>query len=139
MLFVATVGTTITPTCSCSPSPRWSRAASPAAAAWRIDAYTGAIFSDLIATSSSRPPRHAPPGWPDRDKPARRRRRRGADGQYAFLLSRWACSGVVAGGRRPAATASVAEASACKGINLDFRRAPIFIGLFSGLVGLARP
>ena len=38
----------------------------------------------------------------------------------------------------PVATAySVAEAFGFrKGVNLDFRRAPIFVGLFSGLVGI---
>jgi len=63
-----------------------------------------------------------------------------AAGQYASILFAVGLLGasLLAAGVLPVATAySVAEAFGFrKGVNLDFRRAPIFVGLFSGLVAV---
>ena len=53
------------------------------------------------------------------------------DAAVALFAVGLLCAGLVAGGLLPLATAySVSEAFGfCKGVNLDFRRAPIFLGL----------
>jgi len=145
MLFVATVGTTITPYMQLfAQSSMVERGvARKSYGPERIDAYTGAIFSDLIAyfiiVATAATLHQA--GQTEINSAAEAAQALApVAGQYAFLLFAVGLLGasLLAAGVLPVATAySVAEAFGFrKGINLDFRRAPIFIGLFSGLVGL---
>jgi len=145
MLFVATVGTTITPYMQlfAQSSIVERGVARKNYGPERIDAYTGAFFSDLIAyfiiVATAATLHQA--GQTEIDSAAQAAQALApVAGQYAFLLFAVGLLGasLLAAGVLPVATAySVAEAFGFrKGINLDFRRAPIFVGLFSGLVGL---
>lgn len=145
MLFVATVGTTITPYMQLfAQSSTVERGVSRKSyGPERIDAYTGAFFSDLIAyfiiVATAATLHQA--GQTEINSAAEAAQALApVAGEYAFLLFAIGLLGasLLAAGVLPVATAySVAEAFGFrKGINLDFRRAPIFIGLFSGLVGV---
>ena len=145
MLFVATVGTTITPYMQLfAQSSTVERGVSRRAyGPERIDAYTGAVLSNLIAyfiivataatlhvagqteikTAAQAAEALAPVA--------------GANARVLFAVGLLGAS-LLAAGVLPVATAySVAEAFGFrKGVNLDFRRAPIFIALFSVLVAV---
>ena len=145
MLFVATVGTTITPFMQlfAQSSTVERGVARTTYGPERIDAWTGALFSDLIAyfiiVATAATLHQA--GQTEIDNAAQAAQALApVAGQYAFLLFAVGLLGasLLAAGVLPVATAySVAEAFGFrKGVNLDFRRAPIFVGLFSGLVVL---
>jgi Mn2+/Fe2+ NRAMP family transporter len=143
MLFVATVGTTITPYMQlfAQSSTVERGVARTRYGPERIDAYTGAIFSNLIAyfiiVATAATLHQA--GQTEVESAAQAAQALApAAGEYAFLLFGIGLLGasLLAAGVLPVATAySVAEAFGFrKGVNLDFRRAPIFVGLFTGLV-----
>lgn len=145
MLFVATVGTTITPYMQlfAQSSTVERGVARVSYGPERIDAWTGALFSDLIAyfiiVATAATLHQAGQTEIDSAQQAAQALAPVA-GQYAFLLFAVGLLGasLLSSGVLPVATAySVAEAFGFrKGVNLDFRRAPIFVGLFSGLVVL---
>jgi Mn2+/Fe2+ NRAMP family transporter len=145
MLFVATVGTTITPYMQlfAQSSTVERGVARKSYGPERIDAWTGALFSDLIAyfiIVATAATLHQS-GQTEIDSAQQAAQALApVAGQYAFLLFAVGLLGasLLAAGVLPVATAySVAEAFGFrKGVNLDFRRAPIFVGLFSGLVGI---
>jgi Mn2+/Fe2+ NRAMP family transporter len=145
MLFVATVGTTITPYMQlfAQSSIVERGVARKQYGPERIDAYTGALFSNLIAyfiiVATAATLHQA--GQTEVDSAAQAAQALApVAGPYASLLFAVGLLGasLLAAGVLPVATAySVAETFGFrKGINLDFRRAPIFIGLFSGLVAV---
>jgi Mn2+/Fe2+ NRAMP family transporter len=145
MLFVATVGTTITPYMQlfAQSSTVERGVARKGYGPERIDAWTGAVFSDLIAyfiIVATAATLHQT-GQTEIDSAQQAAQALApVAGQYAFLLFAVGLLGasLLAAGVLPVATAySVAEAFGFrKGVNLDFRRAPIFVGLFSGLVAV---
>jgi Mn2+/Fe2+ NRAMP family transporter len=143
MLFVATVGTTITPYMQLfAQSSAVERGiARKRYGPERVDAYTGACFSNLIAYAiivATAATLHQT-GQTEVESAAQAAQALApAAGEYASILFAVGLLGasLLAAGVLPVATAySVAEAFGFrKGVNLDFRRAPIFVGLFSGLV-----
>jgi Mn2+/Fe2+ NRAMP family transporter len=145
MLFVATVGTTITPYMQLfAQSSIVERGVSRRQyGPERIDAYTGALFSNLIAyfiiVATAATLHQA--GQTEVDSAAQAAQAlapvAGANASVLFAVGLLGAS-LLAAGVLPVATAySVAETFGFrKGVNLDFRRAPIFIGLFSGLVAI---
>jgi Mn2+/Fe2+ NRAMP family transporter len=145
MLFVATVGTTITPYMQlfAQSSTVERGVARKTYGPERIDAWTGALFSDLIAyfiIVATAATLHQAGQTEIESAQQAAQALAPVAGQYAFLLFAVGLLGasLLAAGVLPVATAySVAEAFGFrKGVNLDFRRAPIFVGLFSGLVVL---
>jgi Mn2+/Fe2+ NRAMP family transporter len=107
----------------------------------RIDAYAGAIFGNLIAAFiliATAATLHVA-GTTDiesaQDAAAALQPVAG-DAAVALFAVGLVGAGLVAGGVLPLATAySVSEAFGFrKGVNLDFRRAPMFLGLFSALL-----
>jgi Mn2+/Fe2+ NRAMP family transporter len=145
MLFVATVGTTITPYMQLfAQSSTVERGiARKRYGPERADAYTGALFSNLIAYAiivATAATLHQT-GQTEVESAAQAAQALApAAGEYALVLFAVGLLGasLLAAGVLPVATAySVAEAFGFrKGVNLDFRRAPIFVGLFSGLVAI---
>ena len=145
MLFVATVGTTITPYMQlfAQSSIVERGVARKQYGPERIDAYTGAVFSNLIAyfiiVATAATLHQA--GQTEVDSAAQAAQAlapvAGANASLLFAIGLLGAS-LLAAGVLPVATAySVAETFGFrKGINLDFRRAPSFIGLFSGLVAV---
>jgi Mn2+/Fe2+ NRAMP family transporter len=143
MLFVATVGTTITPYMQlfAQSSTVERGVARKQYGPERIDAYTGAVFSNLIAyfiIVATAATLHTA-GQTEVDSAAQAAQAlapvAGANASLLFAVGLLGAS-LLAAGVLPVATAySIAETFGFrKGINLDFRRAPIFVGLFSGLV-----
>jgi Mn2+/Fe2+ NRAMP family transporter len=145
MLFVATVGTTITPYMQLfAQSGIVERGVSRRKyGPERIDAYAGALFSNLIAyfiIVATAATLHVA-GQTEIESAAQAAVALAPiAGQYAQLLFAVGLLGasLLAAGVLPVATAySVAEAFGFrKGINLDYRKAPIFVGLYSGLVAV---
>ena len=145
MLFVATVGTTITPYMQlfAQSSTVERRVSRRAYGPERVDAYTGAIFANVIAyfiIVASAATLHVA-GQTEIETAAQVAEALApVAGQYAQILFAVGLLGasLLAAGVLPVATAySVAEAFGFrKGVNLDFRRAPIFISLFSVLVAV---
>lgn len=143
MLFVATVGTTITPYMQLFAQS--STVERGVARHWygleRIDAYTGAVSSMVIAyfiVVATAATLHQA-GHTEIETAAQAAQALApVAGTYAGALFAVGLLGasLLAAGVLPVATAyAVAEAFGFrKGINLDFRRAPIFVGLFSALV-----
>ena len=145
LLFVATVGTTITPYMQLF---QQSAVVEKGGARRyygmeRWDAYIGAIFSNtiaafiIIATAATL---HVA-GQTDVESAAEAAQALApVAGQYASALFGIGLLGasLLAAGVLPLATAySVSEAFGFrKGVNLDFRRAPIFLGLFTALLAL---
>jgi Mn2+/Fe2+ NRAMP family transporter len=146
MLFVATVGTTITPYMQlfAQSSTVERGVARKRYGPERLDAYTGAFFSNLIAYAiivATAATLHRA-GQTEIDSAAQAAQALApVAGPYAFMLFAVGLLGasLLAAGVLPVATAySVAEAFGFrKGVNLDFRRAPIFVGLFSGLIAVS--
>jgi Mn2+/Fe2+ NRAMP family transporter len=109
----------------------------------RIDAYSGAFFSNLIAYSiivATAATLHQA-GQTEVESAAQAAQAlTPVAGAYASILFAVGLLGasLLAAGVLPVATAySVAEAFGFrKGVNLDFRKAPIFVGLFSALVAI---
>lgn len=145
LLFVGTVGTTITPYMQLfqQSSVVEKGVARRHYGPERIDAYAGAIFSNLIASFiiiATAATLHAA-GTTEIETAADAARAlqpvAGEAAQAIFALGLLGAS-LLAAGVLPLATAySVSEAFGFrKGVNLDFRRVPIFLGLFSGLVAL---
>jgi Mn2+/Fe2+ NRAMP family transporter len=143
MLFVATIGTTITPYMQlfAQSSAVERGTARKHYGPERIDAYTGAFFSNLIAYAiivASAATLHQA-GQTEVESAAQAAQAlapaAGASASILFAVGLLGAS-LLASGVLPVATAySVAEAFGFrKGVNLDFRRAPIFVGLFSALV-----
>jgi Mn2+/Fe2+ NRAMP family transporter len=145
MLFVATIGTTITPYMQlfAQSSAVERGTARKHYGPERIDAYTGAFFSNLIAYSiivATAATLHQT-GQTEVESAAQAAQAlapaAGANASILFAVGLLGAS-LLASGVLPVATAySVAEAFGFrKGVNLDFRRAPIFVGLFSALVAV---
>jgi Mn2+/Fe2+ NRAMP family transporter len=143
MLFVATVGTTITPYMQLFQQSATVEkgVARRYYGSERWDAYLGAIFSNLIAAFiiiATAATLHV--GGQTEVETAAEAAQALAPvaGQYASALFAIGLLGasLLAGGVLPLATAySVSEACGYrKGVNLDFRRAPMFVGLFTALV-----
>jgi Mn2+/Fe2+ NRAMP family transporter len=143
MLFVATVGTTITPYMQLFQQSATVEkgVARRYYGSERWDAYLGAIFSNLIAAFiiiATAATLHV--GGQTEVETAAEAAQALAPvaGQYASALFAIGLLGasLLAGGVLPLATAySVSEAFGYrKGVNLDFRRAPMFVGLFTALV-----
>lgn len=107
----------------------------------RIDAYAGAVFGNfiaafiIIATAATLHATGATDIQTARDA-AQALQPVAGDAAVALFAVGLLGASLVAGGVLPLATAySVSEAFGFrKGVNLDFRRAPIFVGLFSALV-----
>jgi NRAMP (natural resistance-associated macrophage protein)-like metal ion transporter len=145
MLFVATVGTTITPYMQLfAQSSTVERGiARRDYGPERLDAYTGAVFSNLIAyfiIVATAATLHVA-GQKDIETADQAAQALAPiAGNYAQILFAVGLLGasLLAAGVLPVATAySVAEAFGFrKGLDLDYRRAPIFINLFSVLVAI---
>ena len=143
LLFVATVGTTITPYMQLF---QQSTIVEKGVARLhygpeRFDAYAGAIFSNMVAgfiIIATGATLHAA-GTTEVDSAAAAAQAlqpvAGDFAQIIFAIGLLGAS-LLAAGVLPLATAySVSEAFGFrKGVNLDFRRAPIFLGLFSVLI-----
>ena len=143
MLFVATVGTTITPymqlfqqsaTVEKGVARRYYRAE-------RLDAYVGAGFSNLIAAFiivASAATLHVAGNTEVESAAEAAQALAPLAGPYAQALFGIGLLGasLLAAAVLPLATAySVCEAFGFrKGVNLDFRRAPVFLGLFTTLL-----
>lgn len=143
LLFVGTVGTTITPYMQLfqQSSIVEKGVARDHYGPERIDAYAGSVFSNLIAAFiiiATGATLHAA-GNTQIETAADAARAlepvAGAAAQSLFAVGLLGAS-LLAAGVLPLATAySVSEAFGFrKGVNLDFRRAPIFFRLFSGLM-----
>src|SRR5262249_3640868 len=110
----------------------------------RLDAYAGAIFSNTIAAFiiiTCAATLHVA-GIVDLETAADAARAlEPVAGPFAGTLFAVGLLGasLLAAGALPIATAySVSEAFGFrKGVNLDFRRAPVFLGVFSGLIAVA--
>jgi Mn2+/Fe2+ NRAMP family transporter len=145
MLFVATVGTTVTPYMQLfQQSAVVERGvARRYYGPERWDAYLGAVFSNLIAAFiiiATAATLHVA-GQTEIESAAEAAQALApVAGEYAQTLFAVGLLGasLLAAGVLPLATAySVSEAFGFrKGVSLDFRRAPMFIGLFTVLVGL---
>lgn len=143
LLFVATVGTTITPYMQLFQQSAVVERGVPRRyyGPERWDAYLGALFSNLIAAFiiiATAATLHVA-GTTEIETAAQAAEALApVAGPYAQALFAVGLLGasLLAAGVLPLATAySVSEAFGFrKGVNLDFRRAPIFIGLFSGLL-----
>ncbi|MCC6175996.1 MAG: Nramp family divalent metal transporter [Chloroflexi bacterium] len=145
MLFVATVGTTITPYMQlfAQSSTVERGVARRSYGPERIDAWTGAVFGNLVsyfiivATAATL---HAA-GQTEIASAAQAAQAlvpvAGRNAGLLFAIGLLGAS-LLAAGVLPVATAySVAEAFGFrKGVNLDYRRAPIFVSLFTGLVAV---
>lgn len=110
----------------------------------RLDAYTGAVFGNLVAAFiviATGATLHAAGSVEIETAADAARALQPVAGEQAQLLFGIGLLGasLLAAGVLPLATAySVSEAFGFrKGVNLDFRRAPIFLGLFIGLVVVA--
>jgi Mn2+/Fe2+ NRAMP family transporter len=145
MLFVATVGTTITPYMQLfQQSAVVERgAARRYYGAERWDAYLGAIFSNLIAAFiiiATAATLHVAGNTEIESAAEAAQALAPVAGPYAQTLFAVGLLGasLLAAGVLPLATAySVSEAFGFrKGVNLDFRRAPMFVGLFTALVAI---
>ena len=143
MLFVATVGTTITPYMQLfQQSAVVERgAARRYYGAERWDAYLGAVFSNLIAAFiiiATAATLHVAGETEIETAAEAAQALAPVAGPYAQTLFAVGLLGasLLAAGVLPLATAySVSEAFGFrKGVNLDFRRAPMFMGLFTALV-----
>jgi NRAMP (natural resistance-associated macrophage protein)-like metal ion transporter len=107
----------------------------------RVDAYSGAVFGNLIAAFiiiATAATLHAAGTTDIQTAPDAARALQpvaGAAAEGLFAVGLLGAS-LLAGGVLPLATAySVSEAFGFrKGVNLDFRRAPIFLGLFTALL-----
>lgn len=145
LLFVATVGTTITPYMQLF---QQSATVEKGVARWyyrdeRLDAYSGAVFSNVIAAFiiiASAATLHIAGNTEVESAAEAAQALAPLAGPYAQALFGVGLLGasLLAGAVVPLATAySVCEAFGFrKGVNLDFRRAPLFLGLFSGLLGV---
>ena len=145
LLFVGTVGTTVTPYMQLfqQSSVVEKGVARRHYGPERVDAYAGAVFSNVVAAFiiiATGATLHAA-GQTEIETAADAARALepvvGSAAQTVFALGLFGAS-MLAAGVLPLATAySVSEAFGFrKGVNLDFRRAPIFLQLFSGLVAL---
>ena len=143
LLFVATVGTTITPYMQLfqQSSIVEKGVARRHYGSERIDAYAGSVFTNVVAAFiiiATGATLHAA-GSTDIETAADAAQAlqpvAGAFAQALFAVGLLGAS-LLAAGVLPLATAySVSEAFGFrKGVNLDFRRAPTFLGLFSALV-----
>jgi Mn2+/Fe2+ NRAMP family transporter len=145
MLFVGMVGTTITPYMQLfqQSSIVEKRVARRHYGPERLDAYLGAVFSNLIAAFiiiATGATLHAS-GATDIEtaaEAAQALRPVAGDAAQAIFAVGLLGASLLAAGVLPLATAySVSEAFGFrKGVNLDLRRAPVFLGLFSGLIAL---
>jgi Mn2+/Fe2+ NRAMP family transporter len=145
MLFVGMVGTTITPYMQLfqQSSIVEKRVARRHYGPERFDAYLGAVFSNLIAafiiiaTGATLHASGAPEIETAADAAQALRPVAGDAAQTIFAVGLLGAS-LLAAGVLPLATAySISEAFGFrKGVNLDLRRAPVFLGLFSGLIAL---
>jgi NRAMP (natural resistance-associated macrophage protein)-like metal ion transporter len=143
LLFVATVGTTITPYMQlfAQSSTVERGVARRSYGPERLDAYTGAFFSNLIAyfiIVATAATLHVAGQTEIETADQAAQALAPVAGQYASILFAVGLLGasLLAAGVLPVATAySVAETFGFrKGVSLDYRRAPIFVGLFTGLV-----
>lgn len=145
MLFVGTVGTTITPYMQLF---QQSSAVEKGVARRhygkeRLDAYAGAVFSNLIAASiiiATGATLHTAGITEIETAADAAQALRPVAGDAALTIFAIGLLGasLLAAGVLPLATSySVSEAFGFrKGVNLDFRRAPIFLGLFSALIAI---
>lgn len=145
MLFVATVGTTITPYMQLFQQSTIVEkgVARRHYGPERFDAYAGSVFSNLVAACiiiATGATLHATGITEVESAAAAAQALRPVAGDFAqqiFAIGLLGAS-LLAAGVLPLATAySVSEAFGFrKGVDLDFRRAPIFIGLFGALIGI---
>jgi Mn2+/Fe2+ NRAMP family transporter len=146
LLFVGTVGTTITPYMQLfqQSSVVEKGVARRHYGPERIDAYVGSILSNLVAAFiiiATGATLHVAGKTEINTAADAAQALQPVAGEAAQLLFAVGLMGasLLAAGVLPVATAySVSEAFGFrKGVNLDFRRAPIFVGLFSALVALS--
>jgi Mn2+/Fe2+ NRAMP family transporter len=145
LLFVGTIGTTITPYMQLfqQSSVVEKGVARRQYGPERIDAYMGAVFSNLIAafiiiaTAATLHTHGVTEIETAQDAARALEPVAGPAAQTLFAVGLLGAS-LLAAGVLPLATAySVSEAFGFrKGVNLDFRQAPMFLGLFSALIAI---